>query len=153
MPADNIERAIKKGSGELEGTTYEEVTYEGYGPGGIAILMDSLTDNRNRTTGEIRHILTKNGGRMADAGAVSYMFHSKGVIAVAKSARGRGRTPGASCSTRAPRTSTPKIPRASRSPPRRSSSRPVKTRARGEGDSGSYPRSLPRCPRTSLRSA
>jgi YebC/PmpR family DNA-binding regulatory protein len=86
MPADNIERAIKKGSGELEGTTYEEVTYEGYGPGGIAILMDSLTDNRNRTTGEIRHILTKNGGRMADAGAVSYMFHSKGVIAVAKSA-------------------------------------------------------------------
>ncbi len=86
MPADNIERAIKKGSGELEGTTYEEVTYEGYGPGGIAILMDSLTDNRNRTTGEIRHILTKNGGRMADAGAVSYMFQSKGVIAVAKSA-------------------------------------------------------------------
>lgn len=86
MPADNIERAIKKGSGELEGTTYEEVTYEGYGPGGIAILMDSLTDNRNRTTGEIRHILTKNGGRMADAGAVSYMFHSKGVIAVARSA-------------------------------------------------------------------
>jgi YebC/PmpR family DNA-binding regulatory protein len=86
MPADNIERAIKKGTGELEGTTYEEITYEGYGPGGIAILIDSLTDNRNRTTGEIRHILTKNGGRMADAGAVQYMFHSKGVIAVARSA-------------------------------------------------------------------
>ncbi|MGH7682592.1 MAG: YebC/PmpR family DNA-binding transcriptional regulator, partial [Candidatus Eiseniibacteriota bacterium] len=86
MPADNIERAIKKGSGELEGTTYEEVTYEGYGPGGIAILIDSLTDNRNRTTGEVRHILTKAGGRMADAGAVQYMFHPKGVIAVARSA-------------------------------------------------------------------
>ena len=80
MPADNIERAIKKGTGELEGTHYEEVAYEGYGPGGIAILIESLTDNRNRTTGEIRHILTKNGGRMADAGAVQWMFHAKGVI-------------------------------------------------------------------------
>ena len=86
MPADNIERAIKKGTGELEGTRYEEVTYEGYGPGGIAILIESLTDNRNRTTGEIRHILTKNGGRMADAGAVQYMFHAKGVIGVSRSA-------------------------------------------------------------------
>ena len=82
MPADNIERAIKKGTGELEGTTYEEVAYEGYGPGGIAILIESLTDNRNRTTGEIRHILTKSGGRMADAGAVHWMFHSKGVLSV-----------------------------------------------------------------------
>jgi YebC/PmpR family DNA-binding regulatory protein len=86
MPADNIERAIKKGTGELEGTHYEEVTYEGYGPGGIAILMESLTDNRNRTTGELRHILTKNSGRMAEAGAVQWMFHSKGVIAVPRSA-------------------------------------------------------------------
>jgi YebC/PmpR family DNA-binding regulatory protein len=86
MPADNIERAIKKGTGELEGTHYEEVTYEGYGPGGVAILIDSLTDNRNRTTGEIRHILTKNGGRMADAGAVQWMFHSKGVLMVPRSA-------------------------------------------------------------------
>jgi YebC/PmpR family DNA-binding regulatory protein len=86
MPADNIERAIKKGTGELEGTTYEEVTYEGYGPGGIAILMESLTDNRNRTTGELRHMLTKNGGRMAEAGSVQWMFHSKGVLAVPRSA-------------------------------------------------------------------
>jgi YebC/PmpR family DNA-binding regulatory protein len=86
MPADNIERAIKKGTGELEGTTYEEVTYEGYGPGGIAILMESLTDNRNRTTGELRHILAKNGGRMAEAGSVQWMFHSKGVLAVPRSA-------------------------------------------------------------------
>jgi YebC/PmpR family DNA-binding regulatory protein len=86
MPADNIERAIKKGTGELEGTTYEEVAYEGYGPGGIAILIESLTDNRNRTTGEIRHLLTKSGGRMADAGAVHWMFHSKGVISVPRGA-------------------------------------------------------------------
>jgi len=86
MPADNIERAIKKGTGELEGTHYEEVTYEGYGPGGIAILIESLTDNRNRTTGEIRHILTKSGGRMADAGAVQWMFQAKGVIGVPRSA-------------------------------------------------------------------
>lgn len=86
MPADNIERAIKKGTGELEGTHYEEVTYEGYGPGGIAILIDSLTDNRNRTTGEIRHLLTKAGGRMADAGAVQWMFQSKGVLAVPRGA-------------------------------------------------------------------
>ena len=86
MPADNIERAIKKGTGELEGVNYEEVSYEGYGPGGIAILMDSLTDNRNRTTGELRHILTKHGGRMAEAGAVQWMFHAKGQIVVPKSA-------------------------------------------------------------------
>src|SRR5258706_486758 len=86
MPADNIERAIKKGTGELEGVNYEEITYEGYGPGGIAILIDSLTDNRNRTTGEIRHILTKAGGRMAEAGSVQWMFQSKGAISVLKGA-------------------------------------------------------------------
>ena len=86
MPAENIERAIKKGTGELEGVNYEEVTYEGYGPGGIAILMDSLTDNRNRTTGELRHILTKAGGRMAEAGSVQYMFQSKGLIVVPRTA-------------------------------------------------------------------
>ena len=86
MPADNIERAIKKGTGELAGVNYEEVAYEGYGPGGIAILIESLTDNRNRTTGEIRHILTKSGGRMADAGAVHWMFHAKGVLSVPRAA-------------------------------------------------------------------
>jgi len=86
MPADNIERAIKKGTGELEGVNYEEVSYEGYGPGGIAILMDSLTDNRNRTTGELRHLLTKHGGRMAEAGSVQYMFTTKGQVVVPKSA-------------------------------------------------------------------
>ncbi len=86
MPAENIDRAIKKGTGELPGVSYEEVTYEGYGPGGIAILIETLTDNRNRTTGEIRHILTKNGGRMAEAGSVQWMFHQKGTITVPKSA-------------------------------------------------------------------
>ncbi len=86
MPADNIDRAIKKGTGELEGVNYEEITYEGYGPGGIAILIDSLTDNRNRTTGELRHILTKAGGRMADAGAVQWMFISKGLVVVPRAA-------------------------------------------------------------------
>jgi len=86
MPADNIERAIKKGTGELEGVNYEEVSYEGYGPGGIAILMDSLTDNRNRTAGEIRHLLTKHGGRMAEAGSVQWMFTAKGQVMVPKSA-------------------------------------------------------------------
>ncbi len=86
MPADNIERAIKKGTGELEGVNYEEISYEGYGPGGIAILMDSLTDNRNRTTGELRHILTKHGGRMAEAGSVQWMFSVKGQVTVPKSA-------------------------------------------------------------------
>lgn len=86
MPADNIERAIKKGTGELEGVNYEEVSYEGYGPGGIAILMDSLTDNRNRTTGELRHLLTKHGGRMAEAGSVQWMFSPKGQLVVPKSA-------------------------------------------------------------------
>ena len=86
MPAENIDRAIKKGTGELPGVNYEEVTYEGYGPGGIAILIDTLTDNRNRTTGEVRHILTKAGGRMAEAGAVQWMFHQKGAISVLKSA-------------------------------------------------------------------
>ncbi len=86
MPADNIDRAIKKGTGELPGVSYEEVTYEGYGPGGIAILIETLTDNRNRTTGEVRHILTKAGGRMAEAGSVQWMFHQKGTITVPRSA-------------------------------------------------------------------
>ena len=86
MPADNIDRAIKKGTGELEGVNYEEVSYEGYGPGGIAILMDSLTDNRNRTAGEIRHMLSKHGGRMAEAGSVQWMFTTKGQVIVPRSA-------------------------------------------------------------------
>jgi YebC/PmpR family DNA-binding regulatory protein len=86
MPADNIKRAIQRGTGELPGATYEEFSLEGYGPGGVAILLDINTDNRNRTVSEIRHVFGKNGGNMAEAGAVSWLFHKKGDIVVAKSA-------------------------------------------------------------------
>ena len=86
MPADNIKRAIQRGTGELPGVSYEEITFEGYGPGGVAILVEVSTDNRNRTVSEIRHVFGKNGGNMAEAGAVSWMFHKKGDIIVAKSA-------------------------------------------------------------------
>jgi YebC/PmpR family DNA-binding regulatory protein len=86
MPADNIKRAIQRGTGELPGATYEEFSLEGYGPGGVAILLDINTDNRNRTVSEIRHAFGKNGGNMAEAGAVSWMFHKKGDIVVPKSA-------------------------------------------------------------------
>jgi YebC/PmpR family DNA-binding regulatory protein len=86
MPADNIKRAIQRGTGELPGATYEEFTLEGYGPGGVALLLDINTDNRNRTVSEIRHAFGKHGGNMAEAGAVSWMFHKKGDVVVAKSA-------------------------------------------------------------------
>ncbi|HLA39103.1 MAG TPA: YebC/PmpR family DNA-binding transcriptional regulator, partial [Candidatus Glassbacteria bacterium] len=80
MPKENIERAIKKGTGELEGVSYEESVYEGYGPGGVAFYVEVLTDNRNRTVGEIKHILTRHGGNMAEAGSVSWMFSPKGQL-------------------------------------------------------------------------
>src|SRR5438445_3461769 len=86
MPADNIKRAIQRGTGELPGVSYEEAIFEAYGPGGVALLVDVSTDNRNRTVSEIRHVFTKNGGNMAEAGAVSWMFHKKGYIVVPKSA-------------------------------------------------------------------
>ena len=86
MPKDNVEKAIKKGTGDLEGVTYDEVRYEGYGPEGVAVIVDTLTDNKNRTVSEVRHILTKNGGSMAAAGAVTWNFEPKGVILVPKSA-------------------------------------------------------------------
>jgi YebC/PmpR family DNA-binding regulatory protein len=82
MPADNIKRAIQKGTGELEGTSYEDLTLEGYGPGGVAILVEGTTDNRNRTVSEIRHIFTKHGSNLGGAGSVSYLFKPKGVIAI-----------------------------------------------------------------------
>ncbi len=85
MPADNIKRAIQRGTGELPGATYEEFTLEGYGPGGVAILAEINTDNRNRTVSEIRHVFGKNNGNMAEAGAVSWMFHKKGDIVIPKS--------------------------------------------------------------------
>ncbi len=84
MPKENIERAIKKGTGELEGTRYEEVTYEGYGPGGIAVLVSVLTDNRNRTVGELRYIFSKYGGNLGETGCVSWMFEKKGILSFAK---------------------------------------------------------------------
>ena len=86
MPASNIERAVKRGTGEIEGATYEEAQYEGYAPGGVALLVEIATDNRNRTAGDIRHVFTKYGGALAEAGSVSYLFKPRGVIAVEKSA-------------------------------------------------------------------
>ncbi|CCQ90974.1 conserved hypothetical protein UPF0082, DUF28 [Nitrospina gracilis 3/211] len=82
MPQDNINRAIKKGTGELEGASYEEITYEGYGPGGVAILIEVMTDNKNRTVGEIRALLGKNGGNMGENGCVNWIFEKKGLILV-----------------------------------------------------------------------
>ncbi|MDI6688500.1 MAG: YebC/PmpR family DNA-binding transcriptional regulator [Desulfobacterales bacterium] len=86
MPKDNIERAIKKGTGELEGVNYEESNYEGYGPGGAAVLIESLTDNKNRAVADIRHIFNKCGGNLGENGCVSWMFKSKGYIDVEKNA-------------------------------------------------------------------
>ena len=86
MPADNIKRGIQKGTGELPGVSYEEVTYEGYGPGGIAIIIESVTDNKNRTVAEVRHLLDKYNGKFGATNSVSWMFHRKGLMYVAKSA-------------------------------------------------------------------
>ncbi|MDK2878807.1 MAG: hypothetical protein PWR06_1523 [Thermoanaerobacteraceae bacterium] len=84
MPNENIMRAIKRGSGELGGADYEEIIYEGYGPGGAAILLDVMTDNRNRTAGELRHIFDKHGGNLGEAGCVAWMFDKKGLIIIEK---------------------------------------------------------------------
>jgi YebC/PmpR family DNA-binding regulatory protein len=86
MPKDNIERAIKRGTGEIEGVTYEELTYEGYGPGGVALLVETMTDNTNRTTPEIRHIFEKNGGNLGTPGSVRFQFERKGYFTIEKSA-------------------------------------------------------------------
>jgi YebC/PmpR family DNA-binding regulatory protein len=86
MPQDNIKRAIQRGTGELEGVNYEEISFEGYGPGGVAIIIDVMTDNRNRAVSEIRHAFTKNGGNLGENGSVRFMFSKKGVIAIEKSA-------------------------------------------------------------------
>jgi YebC/PmpR family DNA-binding regulatory protein len=84
MPNDTIDRAIKRGTGELEGVNYDEITYEGYGIGGVAVLVETMTDNRNRTVAEIRHLFSKNGGNMGEAGSVAWMFDKKGYIVVDK---------------------------------------------------------------------
>jgi YebC/PmpR family DNA-binding regulatory protein len=84
MPKDNIERAIKKGTGELEGVNYEELTYEGYGPGGVAMMLEVLTDNKNRTVADVRHIFSKHSGSLGEGGCVSWMFEKKGLILIGK---------------------------------------------------------------------
>ena len=84
MPKENIERGIKKGTGELEGSTYEEATYEGYGPGGVAVLVEVLTDNRNRAVAEVRHVFERHGGSLGAAGCVAWMFSQKGLIVLPK---------------------------------------------------------------------
>lgn len=85
VPSDNIERAIQKGTGDLEGTEYEEVNYEGYGPGGVAILVETMTDNRNRTVAELRHLFSRQGGNLGETGSVAWMFERQGVIAIDRS--------------------------------------------------------------------
>ncbi|HYE74857.1 MAG TPA: YebC/PmpR family DNA-binding transcriptional regulator [Blastocatellia bacterium] len=82
MPNDTIDRAVKRGTGELEGVNYEEITYEGYGPAGVAVILEVMTDNRNRTVSEVRHIFSKNGGNLGESGSVAWMFHKKGEIIV-----------------------------------------------------------------------
>jgi YebC/PmpR family DNA-binding regulatory protein len=84
MPQDNITRAIKKGTGEIEGVSYEEIAYEGYGPGGVALMIDALTDNKNRTSAEIRHVLSRHSGNLGETGCVSWVFDKKGVVFVPK---------------------------------------------------------------------
>jgi YebC/PmpR family DNA-binding regulatory protein len=85
MPKDNIERAIKKGTGDIDGAAYEETAYEGYGPGGVAVLVDILTDNRNRAASDVRHIFSKNGGSLGAAGCVAWMFSKRGTVVFSKS--------------------------------------------------------------------
>ncbi len=82
MPNDNIQRSIKKASGELGDVTYEQITYEGYAPGGVAVIVDTITDNRNRTVSDVRHCFAKNGGNLGNAGSVAFMFDEKGVLVV-----------------------------------------------------------------------
>lgn len=84
MPADNIKKAVQKGTGELPGVSYEEITYEGYGPGGVALIIQIMTDNKNRTVSEIRHLLSKSGGNMGESGSVAWMFHKKGYLSIEK---------------------------------------------------------------------
>jgi YebC/PmpR family DNA-binding regulatory protein len=87
MPNDTIDRAIKRGTGELEGAQYEEITYEGYGLGGVAVMVETMTDNRNRTVAELRHLFSKNGGNLGEAGSVAWIFDKKGLFVIPKSAK------------------------------------------------------------------
>lgn len=91
MPADNIKRSIQRGTGELEGVQYEEVVYEGYGPGGVAVFVEALTDNKNRTVAEIRYVFTKHGGNLSEPGSVAWMFSKKGIFMVEEEEVGEDR--------------------------------------------------------------
>jgi YebC/PmpR family DNA-binding regulatory protein len=88
MPADNVKRSIQRGTGEVDGAVYEEITYEGYGPGGVAVLVECATDNKNRTVGNIRNLFNKNGGRMGESGSVAYRFRPVGIITIARKSVG-----------------------------------------------------------------
>jgi YebC/PmpR family DNA-binding regulatory protein len=87
MPNDTIERAIRRGTGEEDGVTYDEITYEGYGPGGVAVMVEATTDNRNRTVSELRHLFSKNGGNLGESGSVAWIFHKKGSIVIEAGAK------------------------------------------------------------------
>jgi len=87
MPNDTIDRAIKRGTGELDGAQYDEITYEGYGLGGVAVMVETMTDNRNRTVAELRHLFSKNGGNLGEAGSVAWIFDKKGLFVIAKTAK------------------------------------------------------------------
>ena len=102
MPADNIKRAIQRGTGELPGVSYEEITYEGYGPGGAALIVETLTDNKNRTVGEIRHLLSKHGGNLAAENSVAWMFEQEGLHRRREEQGRRRKAAGRGASTPAP---------------------------------------------------
>ena len=139
MPSDNIKRTIDKATGGGEAEQFEEIVYEGYGPGGVAVLVEAQTDNRNRTAAEVRSIFTKTGGQLAGSGAVAWQFEPRGLIAVARNGVDptRSRSPR---STPAPRTSTPRIPTRSRS-----------TRRRAISSGSGWPSTPPACRSTRPR--
>ena len=139
MPNDTIDRAIKRGTGELEGATYEEITYEGYGPGGAAVMVNATTDNRNRTVSELRHLFSKNSGNLGESGSVAWMFNKKGQIIVNASSKSEDEmmeialdAGAATCRTTA---------RATRFSPRRRISTPSSTRSRARESSRSLRKS------------
>ena len=140
MPADNIKRTIDKATGGGDAEQFEEIVYEGYGPGGVAVLVEAATDNRNRTAAEVRSIFTKTGGQLAGSGAVAWQFEPRGLITVQRTA---ALTPTRSPSPRsmpAPRTSTPTPTSRSRSTPSRARSRASGRRSRGPASRSSPPR-------------
>ena len=159
VPNDNIDRAVKRGSGaEAGGADYQTIMYEGYGPNGVALLIECLTDNRNRAAMEVRTAMTRNGGSMADPGSVSYLFNRKGVVIVPKAQEARDGRPRTTCSRR-PSTPAPRRSTTSASPsrwsPRRPTWSPCAPRCRTPGSTTTRPRrrSCPSCRSRSTRTA